>query len=114
MFYDRANFTQICSYFNDANEQIDLPAPTILKPIGKEIMSELLFIFIKLKKFKKELWTGKQIINVLLRPNRKSRLVVNISLKERNYTGKDEHMCPKDGWHAFFPIHLIKTIKLID
>lgn len=59
-------------------EGIELPVPTILKPI--------------------ELWTGKQIVNVLLRPNRRNKVVVNIALKERNYTGKEEFMCPKDGW----------------
>ena len=34
MFFDRGNFSQICSFFNDANELIDIPPPTIVKPIG--------------------------------------------------------------------------------
>lgn len=54
-----------------------------------------------------ELWTGKQVINVLLRPNRKSNVYVNTVVKERNYTGKGEHMCPNDGWVIFQNSELI-------
>ncbi|KAG8866737.1 hypothetical protein FRC20_007672 [Serendipita sp. 405] len=52
-FYDRRQFTQICSYMADAHLQIDLPPPAIVKP--------------------KQLWTGKQIFGVLMRPNRHSK-----------------------------------------
>jgi DNA-directed RNA polymerase III subunit RPC1 len=41
---------QFCAYFADANERVQIPPPAIIKP--------------------RELWTGKQLINVLLRPNR--------------------------------------------
>ena len=41
--------------------QIDIPPPTILKP--------------------QRLWTGKQIFNVLMRPNRKSKVFVNVECK---------------------------------
>jgi DNA-directed RNA polymerase III subunit RPC1 len=44
-----------------------------------------------------ELWTGKQVINCLLRPNRHSKLVVNIELKEKNYGGKNKYMDLADG-----------------
>jgi len=44
----------MCGYFNDCNERIELPPPSILKPI--------------------ELWTGKQVIGVMLRPNRTSNV----------------------------------------
>ena len=47
-----------------------------------------------------ELWTGKQVVNVILCPNKKNKVMVNVSIKERNYLGKYEHMCPKDGWYA--------------
>ena len=86
MFINRSEFMRICAYFGDANEKIDLPPPSILKPI--------------------ELWTGKQVINVLLRPNRKSHVYVNTIVKEKNYT-KDEHMCPNDGWVIFQNSELI-------
>jgi DNA-directed RNA polymerase III subunit RPC1 len=71
---------RICAFFNDANEKIEIPPPSILKPV--------------------ELWTGKQIINVMLRPNRQSRVYVNTTVKEKNYTSR-EHMCRNDGWVIF-------------
>jgi len=43
-FFDRRQFTQVCYYMADANMHIDLPPPTIIKPI--------------------QLWTGKQIFIV--------------------------------------------------
>lgn len=60
-FFDRRQFTQICSYFCDAETQIDIPPPTIWKPV--------------------RLWTGKQIFNVLMRPNRQSKVRVNVESK---------------------------------
>jgi DNA-directed RNA polymerase III subunit RPC1 len=39
MFLNRSEFMRVCAYFGDANEKIDLPPPSIMKPI--------------------ELWTGK-------------------------------------------------------
>jgi DNA-directed RNA polymerase III subunit RPC1 len=60
-FFDRRQFTQICSYFADANLHIDLPPPTIWKP--------------------KRLWTGKQVFNVLMKPNKASNVLVNVESK---------------------------------
>ena len=70
MFLNRAQVMQVCGYFCNADERIDLPPPAILKPI--------------------ELWTGKQVIGVLLRPNRRCQVVVNTQVKARNYSGKGE------------------------
>jgi len=39
MFFDRAEFCRLCSFFVDANAEIDIPPPVIVKP--------------------KKLWTGK-------------------------------------------------------
>lgn len=75
-FYDRATFFKYITYFTDAAQKIDIPRPALLKP--------------------RELWTGKQLFSVLLKPNNKGRLL-NLEVKERNYW-KDECMCPKDGW----------------
>lgn len=80
MFFTRQQFAMIMSWVTDADEQIDLPAPSILKP--------------------KCLWTGKQVISSLLRPNRLSRVVVNFQLKEKTYTS-GEYRCPHDGWVVF-------------
>ena len=32
-FFDRAQFTLLCSYMGDALEHIDLPTPTVLRPM---------------------------------------------------------------------------------
>ena len=67
-FLDRAHFYQYLTYFNDANEKIDIPPPSILKPV--------------------ELWTGKQLFSLLLRPNRRSRVNVNVELKAKYFYNK--------------------------
>nr|AOE43186.1 RNA polymerase III largest subunit [Cavenderia deminutiva] len=79
-FYDRARFANMCTHFADANEHIDMPPPTILKPI--------------------ELWTGKQLFEVLLRPSIKSHVMVNFETKSRTYE-KNLYMCPRDGYVYF-------------
>jgi DNA-directed RNA polymerase III subunit RPC1 len=35
VFYDRFEFTRFCAFIVDGDDKIDLPPPTILKPIGK-------------------------------------------------------------------------------
>lgn len=98
VFYDRAQFTQICSYLDDAASAVDLPPPVIFKPIA--------------------LWTGKQVFSLLLKPNSRSQINVNLETKCRTF-GKDEKdkagnafggsktfagttfdnsFCPNDGW----------------
>ena len=62
-FYDRQQFTQICSYLGEDSGRIDLPPPTIWKPV--------------------RLWTGKQVFNVLMRPNKSSNILVNLEAKCR-------------------------------
>ena len=78
VFYDRATFMKYLTFFSDGLTHIDLPHPTVIKP--------------------QELWTGKQLFSVLLRPNKANPQVVNLELKERNYSGKGECMCARDGW----------------
>ncbi|KIJ54648.1 hypothetical protein M422DRAFT_24553 [Sphaerobolus stellatus SS14] len=88
-FYDRRQFTQITSYFADAELHIDVPHPTILKPV--------------------RLWTGKQILNCLMRPNKASKIMVNVEAKCNTYLAPDARhyprgmqpqndMSPNDGW----------------
>jgi DNA-directed RNA polymerase III subunit RPC1 len=81
VFLSRDKFCQLCCSLTDGVERIDLPPPAILKPC--------------------ELWTGKQVFNVLLRPNRKSRILVNLEAPEKNYTKEGESMCRHDGWVLF-------------
>ena len=76
-FYDRARFSLLCSFMGDALEHIDLPAPAILRPI--------------------ELWTGKQLFSVLVRPNVQSGVLVNLELEEKAYSKQGRQMCLSDG-----------------
>ncbi|XP_058109980.1 DNA-directed RNA polymerase III subunit 1 isoform X2 [Magnolia sinica] len=82
-FYDRAAFSLMCSYMGDGMDPIDLPTPVLIKPI--------------------ELWTGKQLFSVLIRPHARMRVYLNLTLTEKNYDkGKDKKtMCPNDGYVYF-------------
>ncbi|WVZ86219.1 hypothetical protein U9M48_033038 [Paspalum notatum var. saurae] len=93
-FYDRSSFTLLCSYLGDAMENIDLPTPALIKPI--------------------ELWTGKQLFSVLVRPNARTKVFINLAVKEKIYSKKKvggeedkesmcgrETMCPNDGYVYF-------------
>ena len=62
-FLDRQQFCQVLSYLDDAKTQFDLPPPTIHKP--------------------QQLWTGKQIFNLLMRPNAQSKVTVNLETRCR-------------------------------
>nr|XP_009800353.1 PREDICTED: DNA-directed RNA polymerase III subunit rpc1 [Nicotiana sylvestris]XP_009800354.1 PREDICTED: DNA-directed RNA polymerase III subunit rpc1 [Nicotiana sylvestris] len=86
-FYDRASFSLICSYMGDGMDPIDLPTPALIKPV--------------------ELWTGKQLFGVLLRPYSKMRVYVNLTVTEKSYSGKGETMCPSDGFVYFRNSELI-------
>lgn len=88
-FYDRRQFCQICSYFADANMHIDIPPPTIIKPV--------------------RLWTGKQVFNCLMKPNKKSKILVNVEVKCSTMQKPNANhwppgvtpapdMSPNDGW----------------
>ncbi|CAD6583201.1 MAG: hypothetical protein CYPHOPRED_002256 [Cyphobasidiales sp. Tagirdzhanova-0007] len=81
-FFDRQQFCQIVSYFSDARDHIDVPPPTILRPCY--------------------LWTGKQVMNALMRPNKKSNVLINLeaSCKTmiRAKVGEIPDMSPNDGY----------------
>ncbi|KAH9661159.1 DNA-directed RNA polymerase III subunit 1 [Citrus sinensis] len=97
-FYDRAAFSLMCCYMGDGMDRVDLPTPAILKPV--------------------ELWTGKQLFSVLIRPHANMRVYVNLTVKEKTYSNKlirtegDEEirietMCPNDGFVYFRNSELI-------
>ena len=83
-FYDRKSFTNICMYMVDGNMQIDLPPPTILKPVT--------------------LWTGKQVFNVMMRPNKDCEVRVNLDAACRQFRMNDKKdklprdLNENDGW----------------
>ncbi|BAT90660.1 hypothetical protein VIGAN_06193600 [Vigna angularis var. angularis] len=92
-FYDRSVFTNICSYLGDGLDPIDLPTPAIVKPI--------------------ELWSGKQLFSLLLRPHANVKVYVNLTVKEKTYTKLDDKkrelktLCPNDGFVYFRNSELI-------
>ena len=80
-FYNRKAFTNICMYMLDGNMQLDLPSPTVLKP--------------------EMLWTGKQVFNVMMRPNKASEVKVNLDAACRSYRalpGQHRDLDQNDGW----------------
>lgn len=81
VFYTKEEFCQIVTFMFDAEEHIDLPPPTIIKPI--------------------RLWTGKQVFSILLRPNKKCNVLVNLESKTRSFVkdpSRTPDLCPNDGW----------------
>jgi DNA-directed RNA polymerase III subunit RPC1 len=64
-FYDRKTFIATCLGMLEEDTRFDLPAPSILKP--------------------QSLWTGKQVFNILMRPNHKSDVRVNIDAQCRDF-----------------------------
>jgi DNA-directed RNA polymerase III subunit RPC1 len=83
-FYDRQQFTQICSFLGDGNLKIDMPPPTVWKPV--------------------RLWTGKQVFNLLMRPNKESKILVNLEAKCKTLVNPPKEynfpldMSPNDGY----------------
>ena len=80
-FYDRRTFTEICMYMFDADMKVDLPSPTIVKPVA--------------------LWTGKQVFNVLMRPSGTCKVLVNLDAPCREYRlvqGQHHDLDHHDGW----------------
>lgn len=80
-FFDRSHFALLCAFMGDALERVDLPPPTIMRPL--------------------ELWTGKQLFSVLVRPNKWCSVFVNLEVEERAYTKRGLHFCPAEGYVCF-------------
>lgn len=80
-FLTKDEVCQAAATLSDATEHVDLPPPALLKPVP--------------------LWTGKQVINLLLRPNKSIALHASFECKARNYSGSGEHMDPDDGYVVF-------------
>eukprot|EP00536_Pseudo-nitzschia_multiseries_P010257 jgi/Psemu1/319821/estExt_fgenesh1_pm.C_3060011 len=79
-FYTYEQFCQLVTYFGDAVEKIDIPPPTLVKPM--------------------KLWTGKQVFTTMLQPNNETKIKVSFATKEKNYIG-NKHFCKNDGWVDF-------------
>ncbi|KAJ6785495.1 hypothetical protein PWT90_04307 [Aphanocladium album] len=80
-FFDRKTFTYMCMHMLDSQTVLDLPPPTIIAPVA--------------------LWTGKQLFNVMMRPNKQSNIKINFEAKCKTFSGKSKNipdMDPNDGW----------------
>ncbi|KAL6940642.1 DNA-directed RNA polymerase III subunit C1 (rpo31) [Hanseniaspora vineae] len=64
-FFDRSQLTQMLSMMCDANLQFDIPPPAIMKP--------------------QYMWTGKQVFSLLIKPNNKSPVTINVDAKNKVY-----------------------------
>jgi DNA-directed RNA polymerase III subunit RPC1 len=81
VFFTREQFCRLVAFLSDATEEVLLPLPTIFKP--------------------RELFTGKQLMSLLVRPNPSVKSFVNVECEEKFYTNKDKHFCTEDGFVAF-------------
>lgn len=81
-FFDRGAFVQLLLMMSDANTHFDIPPPAIFKP--------------------QMLWTGKQVFSLLIRPNKRSNVVLNLNAKNKTYhppaPGLAPEMSPNDGY----------------
>lgn len=79
-FLNKAQACQLASCLlagPDASMNIDLPEPAILKPF--------------------ELWTGKQIFSLILRPNKSCDIKANLKTRGKAYTSNEE-LCINDSY----------------
>ncbi|CAG9763359.1 unnamed protein product [Ceutorhynchus assimilis] len=79
-FLDFARASQLAATLlagSDTHMNIDLPPPCIVKP--------------------QKLWSGKQIISLIFKPNKQSIVLANLEAKGKAYT-KNKEMCFKDSY----------------
>ena len=66
VFLTKRQVCQFVTYMYNAMDHVDLPEPALIKP--------------------RKLWTGKQVFSLLIRPNVSSPILVNVEMKNRNFT----------------------------
>ncbi len=81
MFFTRAEVARLTAYFSDAKEHVDIPPPAILKP--------------------RRLWSGKQIISLLVCPVKAGLPGLSFETQEKFYSNEDRFMCQYDGYVCF-------------
>ncbi|KAL3233552.1 DNA-directed RNA polymerase III subunit RPC1 [Nakaseomyces bracarensis] len=75
-FFDRASLTQLLSMMSDGNLRFDIPPPAIMKPCY--------------------LWTGKQVFSLLIKPNQKSPVKINLDAKNKVYIPPKQKHYPNE------------------
>ena len=81
VFFTRERFCSLCASLGDAAERVDVPVPAVLRPVA--------------------LWTGKQLLSVLVRPSRRCGVRLNLEVREKCYSGGGKWRCPRDGYVLF-------------
>lgn len=79
-FFNKAEANMLLSCLlagNDSCMHIDLPPPAIQKPM--------------------KLWTAKQVFSIILKPNKKCKILCNLKTKGKAYTSNEE-MCVNDSF----------------
>lgn len=75
-FFDRGSVSQLLSMMSDSVLHFDIPPPAIMKPCF--------------------LWTGKQIFSLLIRPNQRSPVKINLDAKSKVYIPPKHKNYPND------------------
>ena len=92
-FYDRGSLAHIVTWAVEGAD-VDIPKPAILKPM--------------------ELWTGKQILSLLIKENKASNVIVNFETAGKTYSGgggfAPRHMCPKVFFFFFLFLFLLSPL----
>ena len=83
-FYDRQTFTGICLGMLDNKTKFKLPLPSIVKP--------------------QMMWTGKQVFNVLMRPNNGLGVLVNVDARCRGYSTKNQNEVNDLQWDQYLVV----------
>ncbi|EAY20967.1 RNA polymerase Rpb1, domain 2 family protein [Trichomonas vaginalis G3] len=89
VFLDYSHFTFLISQIFDNLEEVDIPPPAIVKPY--------------------QLWTGKQVVSLMIAPNKKTDLHFTHQVGNKEYTGNKE-MCKKDGYVSFLDNYMVSGV----
>lgn len=89
VFLDYHHFMQLVTQIFDGKEYIEIPQPAIVYP--------------------RQLWTGKQVISLLISPNRNTGIHFTHRVANKEYK-KDEEFDPKDGMVHFHDNYMVSGV----
>jgi len=89
VFFDYSHFSQLVGMIFDDQEIVEIPPPAIIYPT--------------------QLWTGKQVLTLMLRPNSKTPFHFTHRVANKEYKGNYE-MCPRDGFVSFLDNTMISGV----
>jgi DNA-directed RNA polymerase III subunit RPC1 len=107
-FMTREKFCQLVNSFlvdEDATMKIDIPKPAIVKvshAVDYYCLGDNIFNFQPL-----ELWTGKQLFSMILRPNKKCPVKCNLRAKTKPYKGNEEEMTYDDSCMHYYSLFVL-------